>query len=75
LSFSSPTSLPDLEDVFLDPSILRAVYKVGVNSIVLDVRESIILDKVSVGLPFEECIESKVFSCGVKLLYTALKAS
>jgi hypothetical protein len=68
LSFSSPGSLLDLDVSFLDPSTLRDVYKVGSNSTVLEVRDRIILEIVSVGLPPCEWIERRVLSWGVKLL-------
>jgi hypothetical protein len=74
LSFSSPGVFPDLDVSFLVPSTLRDVCKTGSKSIVLDVRERIILEIVSVGLPPWEWIESKVLSCGVRLLYTAFNA-
>jgi len=51
LSFSSPGVFPDLDVSFLVPSTLRDAYKVGSNSTVLEVRDKIIPEIVSVGLP------------------------
>jgi len=73
LSFPS-FSCFSLDVSFLDPSTSSDVCKVGPNSTISDVRDRIILEIVSVGLPPWEWMERSVLSYGVRLLYTAFNA-